>query len=226
MTVRIGVIALGSAWRHSAARLDQRRTGDAGEDRRLDDAERDRRQDQRGERAAETGAPAGKAAGRRDAPVDRKKQNEKDREPEIRHREADLAGDHHRRVAEFAAAIGGVDAGDQRNRSGDRHRQQGERRADRQPRSDQRRDRRIISVGKAEVAGERAGRPMPVTHGEGLIEAELVGERGHRLGRRAGAQHGLRGVAGQDLDHAEHDERRDGEGHEENEKPLKRVAEQ
>ena len=81
------------------------------------------------------------------------------REPEIGNGEADLARRHHRRVAGAAAPLGGIDAGAERDRAGDRHRQQRERAAHRQPLRDQRADRRVIGVGKPEIAAQRAGDP-------------------------------------------------------------------
>ena len=124
--VRIGVSALGKAWRHSAARRDsalgargadeilverfeQRRARHAGEDRRLHQAERDRRQNQRAERPqadrpSRESRPTGRGANGRRRPAP------EDAEPEIGHGEPDLARRHHQRVAGAPAPVGGVDA--------------------------------------------------------------------------------------------------------------------
>jgi hypothetical protein len=153
----------------------------------------------------------------------REDQHQQDREPEIRHREADLARRHHHEVAALAAPFCGEDAGRKRNDAGQRHGEERERRAHRETIGDQGADRRIISIGETEVAAGEAGEPGQIARRERLVETELVGEGGDRLRRRACAEHHLSGVAGKDLEHAKNDQRGEGQGRDEKDDALNEV---
>ena len=154
---------------------------------------------------------------------DREHDHHQDRQPEIRHREADLGHAHHDRVARAAAPVGGVDAGGERDRRRQRHRHGGERQADREARADQRRDRRAVGVGDAEIAARESRDPARVADVKRQVEAELVGERRHRLRRRGRPEHRLGRVAGKDLHDGEHDQRRDDQRRRKDREPLKEI---
>ncbi len=78
-----------------------------GDDRRLDDAERDRRKDP-ARRTPEGGVrPAWKSACWNEPQRHREHQNEQDREPEVWHGDADLAETHDHRIARAATPIRG-----------------------------------------------------------------------------------------------------------------------
>ena len=155
--------------------------------------------------------PTRKSACRNEPQTDREEEHEKDRQPEVRHRNADLAQAHHDRIACATAPICGVDARGQRDKSGDRHRHERKRRADRQARGDQRTNRRAVGVGKAEIAVKRPADPVRVTDGRRLIEAELVRQSRDRLGRRGRPQDSLRRIPRQNVHDREDDQRREQE---------------
>ncbi|GCC47712.1 hypothetical protein chiPu_0032010, partial [Chiloscyllium punctatum] len=100
-----------------------------------------------------------------------------------------------------------VDAGGERQHHGDQHRHDRERDGQHQPLRDQSGHRRAIDVAVAEVADRHALEPEQVAYGERLIEAELDGERAHRIGRGIGAHQHLGGIAGQRVEHQENDQR-------------------
>ena len=66
---------------------------------------------------------------------------------------------------------------------------------------------------------------MRVAEIDGLIEAELVRQGRHRLGRRGRPQHGLGRIAGQNVHDGEHDQGRGDERRRENRQPLQEVEE-
>ena len=72
--------------------LDQRRAGNAGQDRRLRQSECYGRQEQRFQCRPDTGTPARKASGRHQPQPDGKEVDQHQREPEVRHGDAELRG--------------------------------------------------------------------------------------------------------------------------------------
>ncbi len=67
----------------------------------------------------------------------REQQDQEDREPEVRQRDAHLRQRHHADIAELVVVGGGVDAGRERQRDRDRHRHDRERNRQHQPLRDQ-----------------------------------------------------------------------------------------
>ena len=131
ITVSTGTIALRSTWRHStrarrqalgargadevlAQHVEHRRARDAREDRRLHDRERERRQHQRAaapaHAAAVVGVQPGKPPAENHCSFTANSQDQQDREPEVRDRDADLARRHHADVAGAVVARRGVEA--------------------------------------------------------------------------------------------------------------------
>ena len=90
-------LALGARGAHEvlAQHVEHRRADDAREDRRLHDRQRHGRQHERAQAGPEATAvgraPAREAAGREPAQLHREEPDEKDREPEVGQRDADLA---------------------------------------------------------------------------------------------------------------------------------------
>ncbi len=191
-----------------AQRLQHRGAGDAREDRRLRQGEREGGQDQRAEARPGAAIPAGEAARRKPREMHGEQQDQQDAEPEIRHRDADLRHAHRGDIARLAAARGGEHAGRNRDRGREHDRQQSERQAHQHALSEQLAHRHAVGVARAEIAAQQAEHPGEIAVPDRQIEAELVAQRGQRVGLRARAEDDLRGIAGQHLQHQEHDERR------------------
>src|SRR5439155_23920518 len=74
----------------------------------------------------------------------------------------------------------------------------------------------------AELAGREAVEPGAVALERRLVEAELGGQRLHRIRRRGRAEHHLGGVAGQDIEHHENDGRGGEQGRDESGEALEK----
>ena len=72
--------------------------------------------------------------------------------------------------------------------------------------------RRASAQRRPEIAGDRAGEKAPVLLEEGPVEAKLPAQRIHVCLRRRLAEHGLGGIAGNQMNQREH-QRRDSEEH-------------
>jgi hypothetical protein len=136
----------------------------------------------------------------------REQQDQKDRKPEIRQRDAHLRQRHHADIAEPVVVGCGVDACRQRQRHRDQHRHDRKRNGQHQPLGDQARDRRAVDIAGAEVADEQALDPLQIANRQRLVEPELDSERAHRVRRGVRAHQHLRGVAGQGVEHQENDQ--------------------
>src|SRR6185369_8226594 len=73
--------------------------------------------------------------------------------------------------------------------------------------ADELRDRRVVGDALAEFAGREALHPVDVADDRRAVETELRGQRRDRLRRRALAEHHLGGVARQDVEDREDDDR-------------------
>ena len=126
--------------------------------------QRDGRQQQRLEAfpqaAAVVFAPAGEAAGADPLQLHREQQDQQDREPEARDRDAQLAGRHHADVAEPVVARRGIDAQRQRHHHRQRHRHRRQRQRDAQPLGDQLAGGRVVGDAHRRAALQQAADPV------------------------------------------------------------------
>jgi hypothetical protein len=153
-------------------------------------------------------APPGKAAGADPLQLHREHQDQQDREPEVGHRDAELAERHHADVAGLVLARRRVDAQRDADQHREGHRHRGQRQRDLQPLGDQGGRRRVVRVALRSAALQQTADPVAVALQRGPIEAELALERGDRFRRRGVAEDHLRHVARQHVEHREHHQRR------------------
>ena len=139
----------------------------------------------------------------------------------FRHRDAELAERHHAEIAGAVVARRGVETGGERQHHGQRHRQQRQRQRDREALGHQLDDGAVVSVARAEVQRDQAAASRDSARAR-AVEPEPGFERGHRLGRGALAQHHLRDVAGQQIEHREHHHRGHGQRDQQARKRLSR----
>ena len=182
-------------------------TCDASEDGGLHRGQGDGRQQQRFDRRPEALFPGAETARGEPAEIDREEEDQKNSEPELRHRDAELAEQNDPVIAGPAVAGGGEDAQRQRRGNGQRHGHQGQRHGDVEAFEDELAHRHRIGVAGAQIAHHQAAHPAHIAGQRRLIEAELAAQRLVGLGIGVGAQDGHGRVAGQDLERQEDHQR-------------------
>ena len=204
--------------------LDERRAGDARQDRRLGQGKRDRRQQQCLQRRPCAGAPAGKAAGRHQPEPDREEVDEHQREPEVRDGDAELRRSHGYGIAGPALSARRKQADRDGDGGGKRKRHQRQRQRYDQPLAHQIDDGYGVGVGAAEIQCHQTADPMQVAQDEGGIEPHLVAQQRDLVGAGVHAEHQPGRITRQHLQNGKHHHRSHHQGDGRDDKALQEVG--
>lgn len=107
-----------------------------------------------------------------------------------------------------------IDACGKRQHAGQQHGQQRQRNSQHHALRNQLGNGAAIGVADAQLALQQPADPLPITHGRGLVKAELALQRLHGVGRGIRSEHDLRGIARQDFEHGKHHHGRKQQGDE------------
>src|SRR6185437_7391607 len=205
-------------------RIEERGAHDAREDRGLRQGQRDGGQGKGAQAEPEALVPAGKAAGGEPAQAHRKNEDEQHREPEVRHGDAELGDAGDDQVGLRIAAGGGEDAGGEGDEHGQKEREQRQRQRDAVALQYDGAHRRAVAIADAEIAMQHAEHPGDVAGPGGGIQAELLAQRGKRIGAGIEAKHELRRIAGHHLEHEEDDDARNDQAEDQRGKAAEEVG--
>ncbi len=187
--------------------LEHRRAGDAGDQRDVDAAERDRGQDQVFEPRPDPFRDRRIALDRQPFELEREHVGEQVADHEHRHREAEH-GERHDAAVDPGAGLPGREHTD---RHGDRHRQDQRDQHQRQRRletlRDHRGDRKVGEDRVAEIAVQDLPDPFAEADQERPVEAEALADTRDIGGARLVAGDDRRRIARRDVEQAEHEQR-------------------
>ena len=122
------------------------------------------------------------------------------------------------------AAGGGEDAGGEGDEHGQKEREQRQRQRDAEALQHELAHRRAVGIADAEIAMQHAEHPGDVAGPGGGIEAELLAQRGKRIGAGIEAKHELRRIAGHHLEHEEDDDARNDQAEDQRGKAAEEVG--
>jgi hypothetical protein len=161
---------------------------------------------------------------REDPEPDPEHQRQDDRQPERRqaerHREHEADG-----LVDGATTPDRSDCGERdRENKGEQGRIADQQERERDPGRSQRRHVRLVEERDAEVPAERVAKVIQVLLPQRKVEAELVADAGHQLGRRPAAEDRNCGVAGNESDEQEDDHAHSEEDRHDLDQPPGQVA--